>query len=531
MPFLLAGLALGPFLSFFEGFRRHLGSVEKVVGGLLVITGALFLTGNFTRLSFWFLETFPGARQTRLASLRALNPRLRNCRAGDRCELRPGTPCVACHGGPHWRKPPSSRAPPPGAPSVLAQVFDLHPAQRQLEAVVTSSFAEVESLWRTLEANGIDSPGQSFDFSRTWADAVGIAEADRRFVVGLIDGEPVALLALKRRRMIGLSVLTWFAGKHVGCNAPLVDGKRLAAIGAEGRRALWSCMARALRGADLLYLPAMPASFGDLGDVFDAWGERVEGDIVYRAQFTSWQDCDATQRGKSRRKHDRQQGDRLAALGQLEFEELRSGDQLLPVLCTMFRQRSERFRQMGVADPFADPAIRAFYDATTQPQSGIDLRLHVLRLDGEIVAVRYNVAHGDRLFCLISSMSDDPAIQVGSPGKQCLLRVMQTVFDGGVTMFDMGAGFTDEKRHWCNVQMPLRHRYVPLTARGRAAGVLHRLFQSARRRIKTNESMLAFAKRLRLRTSQMRSDRPRAACAALRLASAPSARRGRCGRR
>ena len=29
------------------------------MGVLLVITGVLFLTGNFTRLSFWFLETFP----------------------------------------------------------------------------------------------------------------------------------------------------------------------------------------------------------------------------------------------------------------------------------------------------------------------------------------------------------------------------------------------------------------------------------------------------------------------------------------
>ena len=57
----------------------------------------------------------------------------------------------------------------------------------------------------------------------------------------------------------------------------------------------------------------------------------------------------------------------------------------------------------------------------------------MLRLNGEIVAVRYNIVHGDRMFCLISSMSDDPAIQNGSPGKQCLLRVMQTVFDAGLS--------------------------------------------------------------------------------------------------
>jgi cytochrome c-type biogenesis protein len=59
VPFLLAGIAIGPFLSFFSSFRRHLGVVEKVMGGLLVVTGLLFLTGQFTSISYWFLETFP----------------------------------------------------------------------------------------------------------------------------------------------------------------------------------------------------------------------------------------------------------------------------------------------------------------------------------------------------------------------------------------------------------------------------------------------------------------------------------------
>jgi len=63
VPFILAGLAIGPFLGFFQGFKKHLGTVEKVMGGLLVLTGILFLTGQFTRLSFWFLETFPGLAQ------------------------------------------------------------------------------------------------------------------------------------------------------------------------------------------------------------------------------------------------------------------------------------------------------------------------------------------------------------------------------------------------------------------------------------------------------------------------------------
>lgn len=59
VPFFLAGIAIGPFLTFFQSFKKHLHTVERVMGGILVVTGVLFITGNFTRISFWFLETFP----------------------------------------------------------------------------------------------------------------------------------------------------------------------------------------------------------------------------------------------------------------------------------------------------------------------------------------------------------------------------------------------------------------------------------------------------------------------------------------
>src|SRR5690606_22902359 len=59
VPFILAGVAIGPFLTFFDSFRKHLGTVEKVMGALLVLTGLLFLTGQLNRLAYWFYETFP----------------------------------------------------------------------------------------------------------------------------------------------------------------------------------------------------------------------------------------------------------------------------------------------------------------------------------------------------------------------------------------------------------------------------------------------------------------------------------------
>ena len=47
-------------MRFLQRFRVHLGRVEKVIGGLLVIAGVLFLTGGIQTAAYWLLETFPG---------------------------------------------------------------------------------------------------------------------------------------------------------------------------------------------------------------------------------------------------------------------------------------------------------------------------------------------------------------------------------------------------------------------------------------------------------------------------------------
>ena len=40
-------------------FRSHLAHMERVMGGLLVLTGIAFLAGFFTQLNTWLIETFP----------------------------------------------------------------------------------------------------------------------------------------------------------------------------------------------------------------------------------------------------------------------------------------------------------------------------------------------------------------------------------------------------------------------------------------------------------------------------------------
>jgi cytochrome c-type biogenesis protein len=60
IPFVAAAVAIRPFLSAMERFRSHLATIEKVLGGFLVLTGILFLTNAMTLISGWMLELFPG---------------------------------------------------------------------------------------------------------------------------------------------------------------------------------------------------------------------------------------------------------------------------------------------------------------------------------------------------------------------------------------------------------------------------------------------------------------------------------------
>ena len=39
--------------------KRHLDTVERVMGVLMVVTGIGFLTGAVSGVSVWLLETFP----------------------------------------------------------------------------------------------------------------------------------------------------------------------------------------------------------------------------------------------------------------------------------------------------------------------------------------------------------------------------------------------------------------------------------------------------------------------------------------
>jgi cytochrome c-type biogenesis protein len=66
VPFLVSALAIDRFLGFFQSFRRNIGTVNRLAGGLLIVVGVLMFTGWFERLAAYLQPLTPAFLVERL---------------------------------------------------------------------------------------------------------------------------------------------------------------------------------------------------------------------------------------------------------------------------------------------------------------------------------------------------------------------------------------------------------------------------------------------------------------------------------
>ena len=59
IPFIISGVLINKFLFFSKSFRKHISTITKIGGGILLLTGIAILTGQLQILGFFILEYFP----------------------------------------------------------------------------------------------------------------------------------------------------------------------------------------------------------------------------------------------------------------------------------------------------------------------------------------------------------------------------------------------------------------------------------------------------------------------------------------
>ncbi|MEQ8446213.1 MAG: GNAT family N-acetyltransferase [Pelagibacterium sp.] len=384
--------------------------------------------------------------------------------------------------------------------SALSASVDATPKAGLTSASVSvyQRIEDVAATWQRLETAHCVLASQKLGLVSAWIEAGTVRAADCAFIVISLAGEPVVLLPLMRKRTYGLRVATWFTGDHLGSYAPLVDLERWAGVPEEEQVRSWRQAFASLADCDLVHLPDVPGSLAQASGLSMAFDGRTLADSVHVSRYLDWAGCDADRRDKRRRKVDRQQGSKLEGRGEVGFDIVTAGAEADGIIDTMLAHRAERFKVQGIRDPFRHGPIKAFYKRAMQSAGGI---LHVLRLDREVIAVRYNIEAGGGLYSLITSMHPSPEMQSGSPGKQNLLRAMQTSFDGGYGFIDMGKGESDEKRLWCNEKQPLMAFAHPLTPAGRLVAAGLAVGERVKGVIKTHPALFDTYRKLRSRVA------------------------------
>ncbi len=59
LPFILSAIFINRAMGLMNRLKPHMGLIEKAMGLLLVVVGVMMMTGTFSRMAYWLLETFP----------------------------------------------------------------------------------------------------------------------------------------------------------------------------------------------------------------------------------------------------------------------------------------------------------------------------------------------------------------------------------------------------------------------------------------------------------------------------------------
>jgi CelD/BcsL family acetyltransferase involved in cellulose biosynthesis len=363
---------------------------------------------------------------------------------------------------------------------------------------VSSNLYDVEPQWRALEAFGLSSPGQSFDFVRSWVEATNVPKQEQFYVTAYLGKQPLMVLPLAMSKKLGVTILTWFVGDHVACNGPLMNHDLFERLSESQREAFWQSVVAALPVSDVLYLPGLIEGADTEFVAFEGVGKSSVCDHIFRVRFDSWEECDKSRRDRKRRRRDKQHRQKLDALGAVDLVEIAQVGQAEHVLEVMFEQKRKRFEQLGIEDPFTKKEVRDVYSDLFSKSKSVRPLLYALRLNEEVISVRYCVAHQNNLFMLVSSMSVDDDILAGSPGNQCVLEILrQKLGKDSFTMVDIGVGESYEKKRWCNELVPVTSRFLPRTFKGWVFFAAKASLERLKMLVKGNSVLFGYYKAIR----------------------------------
>ncbi|WCS25561.1 GNAT family N-acetyltransferase [Methylobacterium sp. NMS14P] len=369
-----------------------------------------------------------------------------------------------------------------------------------LVAEIIPDLAAAEALWRRLEAEpaSLATPYQRFDWISAYLRTTGQAEGARVAVLRDADGRPRILIPFTLQREHGLRLARTVGDTHANYHLPLFATRDAAAI-APG--SIVAALIRAGRadGIDAFVLKHQPRMWDGAANPLAATGEAEASD-AYGLMLGP--DPEATVRrvfsADSRKKLRSKEKRLVEAHGPIVYRRAETADEAARLLAAFFAQKAARFAGMGVSDPYADPAIRAFLTAAaTGAEPAVELYALCLAESGRVLATFGGAVSERRFSGMMTAFDGDPEIARYSPGDLLLQHLVRDQTARGRQGFDLGVGEARYKASICDETIGLVETIIPVTLRGRTYGALRRALTRTKRRIKRDPRLYAALKRLR----------------------------------
>lgn len=375
------------------------------------------------------------------------------------------------------------------------------PSRPWASIAIETDIAGLAEIWRAFEATALVTPYQSYDWIRPFVETIGAAHdmALRYALVRDADGVLCALLPLTVTGRSGFRFAEFIGGKHANYHMGLYAPAFAAQLDAQLTTQLLTKIGTAIGGLDALAFVNQPVTWQGVSNPAALLAAGPSPSRAYKLALIA-DDGDATLKrsmSSHARKKLKNKHSRFRDFGPSTLTRATTPDEVARIIDAFLSQKAERFRAMGVPDPFAEPEMRVFLErgAMEAGSARPAIELYALDLGGRAVATYVGAIQGNRFSGMATSFDMASETVKTSPGELLLAELIRLKASEGVAVFDLGVGEARYKTTFCDDHDDLVDSFLPLTLKGRLFARIARAKRELKRRIKRSPVALKIAHR------------------------------------
>lgn len=359
-----------------------------------------------------------------------------------------------------------------------------------------ASWQPIADEWGALESACPVSGYQTRKWVTPWFRTVGSALGlEQLLILGRDEnGSAAALFVLTIAPTGRIRVASYAGGRDANINMPLVRPDVML-----DRDAVYRMLTEGSRsaGVDAFALLNQPEQWAGVVHPLAHLPSQPSPSLLHGRHLQPGEDIMGQMTGDSRKRM-RWRLRRLEEIGNVEFVQARTREEIANIVDAFRRQKKVRIEAMGASAGFDIDLVAAFIEeAALADDPGMELC--ALTAGGRVVAMYAGVLHAGCYHAMVNSFDTEPDVARTSPGELVTIQLLQSLYERGLSNFDLGVGEAAYKDKWCNRHEPMFDSLIGVTAKGKAYALAHSARQSMKRQIKQSEWLWPLAKKIRAR--------------------------------